>query len=46
MHFLHVAAAHRWPLVTIQRPAVCGRDMKEVHDVTLIQVMRHKNKKR
>jgi hypothetical protein len=30
-------------LLTVQRPALCGSDMKEVHDVTLIQVM-HKNK--
>jgi hypothetical protein len=30
-------------LLTVQWPALCGRDMKEVHDVTLIQV-RHKNK--
>jgi hypothetical protein len=32
-------------MVTVQRPAVCGRDMKEVHDVTLIQVRRKNQKK-
>jgi hypothetical protein len=30
-------------LVTVQRPAVCGKDRKEVHDMTLIQVL-HKKK--
>jgi hypothetical protein len=33
-------------LVTVQRPAPCGKGMKEVRDVTLIEVTRRNKKKK